>query len=108
MWAHQLSQVVEPGEPITYTIRYGNAGGVQAAGVQVSTTLPAALTLLAADPPPSATDGQTLTWNVGDQPAGSRGEITLSAQVAAGAAPHSVLRGSLSIATAACEVEIAE
>ena len=107
VWAHQLSQVVEPGEPITYTIRYGNAGGVLAAGVRVSTTLPAALTLLAADPPPSATDGQTLTWSVGDLPAGSRGEITLSAQVAAGAAPHSVLRGSLSITTATCEVEIA-
>ncbi len=105
LYASQSPQMVEPGEQITCTITYGNASSGLAAGVRVSTALPAGLTYISADPSPATIAGQTLLWEVGDQgPGAGPMQITLSAQVAADAAPRSILHSDLSITSDTCEV----
>jgi uncharacterized repeat protein (TIGR01451 family) len=67
-----------PGGQAVLHLGYGNRGGVPAAGVVVSATLPAGLAYVVADPPPHS-DGPILVWNVGDLPAhSSAGAITLT------------------------------
>ncbi len=105
LYTSQAPQMIEPGEQITYTITYGNAGGVLAAGVRVSTTLPTGLTYISADPLPKTIAGQTLTWEADDQGPDARPvQITLRVQVAADVASRSILHGDLSITSDSCEV----
>jgi len=54
-----------PGATLIYTMTYGNRGGATAAGVTISDTLPAGLTFVRANPPPSAVT-PALTWNLGN------------------------------------------
>ncbi len=94
-----------PGEAVVYTIAYGNRGGAPAGGVQVSDFLPAALTLVAADPPPGGS-GQNLVWDVGTL-AGASGpfQIVLTATVAPTATAGGDLTNAAGIATTSPELE---
>lgn len=53
-----------PGEPIVYTIDYGNQGGGTAQAVRITNTLPAAMTFADASILPSITT-PSLVWDVG-------------------------------------------
>lgn len=54
-----------PGATLMYTMTYGNRGGATAVGATISDTLPAGLTFIRANPPPSAAS-PALTWNLGN------------------------------------------
>jgi len=67
---------VEPGDEITYTIQYGIASTQSATGVVITDVIPANTTYK----PGSASGGgtydgatETVTWNIGDLPAGASG-----------------------------------
>ncbi len=87
------------GAQVTYTLDYGNAGGADAAGVVVQDTLPAGLAFVSATPAPSATSGQTLTWDLGSIPAGATGRITVVAQLAGSAASGTTITNTAAIST---------
>ena len=58
-----------PGEPMTYTVTYGNAGHMHAEDVIITTTLPPDTTYAGQDW--TSSDGQTYTYVVGDLPSGA-------------------------------------
>jgi Tol biopolymer transport system component len=59
-----------PGQPVHYTLTYGNRGGGKSAA-KVIAVLPAQVSLVDATPAPTVS-GKTLTWEVGDLPAHSQ------------------------------------
>lgn len=67
--------IVRPGSYATYTVRYGNPGTAES----VSLTLPSGVTLNVAQPAPSASNGNVLTW----QGLASSGSFKVNVQVAA-------------------------
>ena len=77
------------GSQMTYTIAYRNNGPAAAQNVQVTDTLPAGTTFVSASPAPTATSGQTLTWNIGRMASGATGSISVVVAVAVDA-PTSV------------------
>ncbi|MEW5937489.1 MAG: helix-hairpin-helix domain-containing protein, partial [Candidatus Thermoplasmatota archaeon] len=52
------TDVVSPGDIVTYTIYYNNIGNGAAGDVWINDTLPSGITYLSADPPPDSTVGQ--------------------------------------------------
>ena len=105
----------DDGSSITLGLNYGNNGLIPAEGVTITATLPDELAFVSANPPPTvinpapaATNGQTLTWEVGSLPARS-GPFTISitATVAEDAALFSTASGSLEITTTSPELETA-
>ena len=72
------------GEPVGYTLRYGNAlGGSPVQSLVVSDTLPAGLDYVSASSAPAVSvDGRVLTWAVGDLAAGASGAIDVALVVA--------------------------
>src|SRR5437764_7562453 len=63
------------GEPVTYTLRYGNGAGASVvSNVVLSDTLPAGLEYVGSTPAASVA-GSVLTWALGDLDAGSSGVI---------------------------------
>jgi uncharacterized repeat protein (TIGR01451 family) len=68
------------GEPLTYTLAYTVSGAARARGLTLVDTLPSALVYQSASPPPSSIYARTLTWNLGDTPAGTY-TVTVTALV---------------------------
>ncbi|HEY6208932.1 MAG TPA: hypothetical protein VIW28_07735 [Gemmatimonadales bacterium] len=69
------------GEPVTYTLRYGNgAGAAVVSNVVLSDTLPAGLQYVGSTPAASVS-GSVLTWALGDLDAGAGGVVDVSLQV---------------------------
>ncbi|MEO0731393.1 MAG: T9SS type A sorting domain-containing protein [Bacteroidota bacterium] len=64
------------------TIDYGNSGTDLATGAYVTLMLDEALTFASASPAPTEADGQLLTFDLGDLPAGVTGTISLTATLA--------------------------
>ncbi len=95
---------VLPGETVVYTIVYENRGGVTAAGVQVTDTLPAELTFVGATPAPNATS-PALRWDVGDVAARSGPQtIVVTATLSADAAMNRELTNAVLITAASPEL----
>ncbi|MCI4463267.1 MAG: DUF11 domain-containing protein, partial [Caldisericum sp.] len=72
---------VKPGNQFTYTIRYANNSTMNVTNVVIADTLPSGITYISANPTPTSVNGQIITWNIGNLPAGSSGNITLTVQV---------------------------
>lgn len=98
----QAPAVVAPGETLTLTVQVGNRGFVAAPAARLTLTLPAGLTLLAADPPPTT----GTRWELGTLPAAAAQTLTL--QLRAGAAGDARPRNiTLALAGALAETETA-
>ncbi|MBI2823039.1 MAG: DUF11 domain-containing protein, partial [Acidobacteria bacterium] len=87
--------VAVTGEALTYTITFGNSGGVNATNVLIKDTVPAGTTFL------SASDGGTLsggvvTWNIGTLQAGVTGR-TVSFTVRVNASSGSIVNNNYTI-----------
>jgi uncharacterized repeat protein (TIGR01451 family) len=73
---------VDAGDPLTYTLRYTNAGNADATGVVVTATLDADVSFSGAVPPPDDGSGRVRVWNLGTIPGeGGAGEILVYASV---------------------------
>lgn len=64
-----------------YTITYGNSGSGTANNVVVTDTLPSEVAYHTSFPTPSGVVGQTLTWNIGNLPAGAQGVIKIYVKI---------------------------
>jgi uncharacterized repeat protein (TIGR01451 family) len=73
--------VVGVGDTLVYTVRYANAGNQSAAGVRLTDTLPAGLTIVAVSRPADLQTAQQLAWNVGALNAGEQGQIVITTTV---------------------------
>ncbi|MBI3977289.1 MAG: DUF11 domain-containing protein [Chloroflexi bacterium] len=70
------------GDPVTYTIRYGNAGDVTATNVRLTDTLPVSFTLTSVlGPAPAETAGSLRVWSWPSLAPHVSGTITLLGQV---------------------------
>jgi len=78
---------VSPGDLITYTLTFGNTGGL-APGVTVTATTPANTTFVSAAPAPASAPAPggtgAVTWNVADLPTGGSSAVLLTVQVNVG------------------------
>ncbi len=94
-----------PGEPVVYTIAYGNQGGAAAHGVWITDTLPGELLFVSASPAPMSVT-PTLAWDVGSVPARS-GPFTIivTATVAPTVTPFRYYTNTVRIHTPATELE---
>src|SRR5207249_9519 len=85
-----------PGQTITYTLTYGNAGSVSATNVSLSDFVPTSTTFQ------SATGGGTLTggvvtWNIGSIAAGGSGSRQFTVTINAGVVAGTIISNSGSI-----------
>jgi uncharacterized repeat protein (TIGR01451 family) len=79
--------VVEPGQPLTYTLTFSNVGSTTATGVLITDTLPAVLThpgFVSSGATITRTDGITYAWQVQDLAPGQGGVITITGVLSAG------------------------
>lgn len=106
IWVSQPAwQAALPGRTFETTLAYGNRGGVAASDGQVTLQLPAELSLVSADPPPTATT-PTLRWEVGALPAQSGPQtIRVTLQMAATAAGGTTIATAASISSSSAELE---
>jgi len=93
---------VAEGAQFTYTITYGNSGGIDASSVQVQETLPAAVTFVSAtDTPggvPANVVGSQVTWSVGTLPAGTiNQQVTVRVRVGCNAPNNQIINSNYSI-----------
>jgi uncharacterized repeat protein (TIGR01451 family) len=75
------------GEELTYSLSYTVSGADQARGLTLVDTLPQGVTYESASPAPSSVYARTLTWNLGDTPAGSY-TVTVVARVGTSGLAH--------------------
>ena len=68
--------LVAPGEVFHYTIVFANNGSVALPNITLTDTLPAGVTYLSAQPPPTTSASPTFTWNLGTVQPGSMVVIT--------------------------------
>lgn len=106
IWVSQSGPAAAtPGQQFVQTIDYGNRGGVAAGNGRVTLTLPAGLTFVSADPPPSATT-PALRWDVGSLAAqGSPASILVTLRVAPAAAAGTILSAVAAITSSTAELE---
>jgi uncharacterized repeat protein (TIGR01451 family) len=107
---NSLPTAALPGEPVRFTLTYGNRGGVPADSVRITDTLPRELFFVDASPPPltSTMVLPWLTWDIGDLPAQSEPVyIVITATVAPTATLWSTLTNTVSTETASPELETA-
>ena len=71
LWIGGSAEVAAPGETVHHSISFANSGPIPANNVVITTTLPAAFTLIDANPTPIQ-DGETLRWDVGTLTAQSK------------------------------------
>ncbi len=71
------SDIIEPGDTLTYTIWYSNTGNAPATGIVITDSLPTQLHLKSADPPISSGGDQQQTWDVGVVNVGGPYAVTL-------------------------------
>ena len=88
--------VVHPGENVTYTIAYANSGNQGATGVVISDLLPAGNQFSAADNNGWTLANGTLSYTVGNLPAGASGSVSLVLAVS-----RSFAAGQMTIANTA-------
>jgi uncharacterized repeat protein (TIGR01451 family) len=84
--AVQPGTTVLPGEPITFTLAFSNAGTVTATGVLVRDVMPAEVTSPSyhSSRPVTPTGTVSYTWLLGDLPPGEAGMITATSVVSSG------------------------
>ncbi len=106
IWVSQPAwQAAPPGRSFESTLVYGNRGGVAASSGRVTLQLPAELSFVSADPPPSATTPD-LRWDVGALPAQSGPQtIRVTLQVAASAAGGTTVTTTARITSDTTELE---
>jgi hypothetical protein len=106
IWVSQPAwQAAPAGRTFETTLTYGNRGGVAASGGQVTLQLPAELSFVSANPPPSAMT-PTLSWDVGALPAQSGPQtIRVTLQMAASAAGGSTVTTTAGITSSTTELE---
>jgi uncharacterized repeat protein (TIGR01451 family) len=86
------------GQAVSYTIGFGNFGAAAANGVVLTATLPGALGLVSADPPPSGGTASQPVWAIGAIDAGGLPQIvTLEAAVQPGVTPGTVFTATSQI-----------
>lgn len=76
--------IVNPGDPITYTVKVKNIGTDTAVNAVMTDTLPAGFTFVTTNPTATSIVGQTGTWNLGDMAVGAEKTITYTVNVAPG------------------------
>lgn len=75
-------EVVNPGGRLVYTVRYRNVGNIPAAGVVLTDTFPADMSVIAADPPATSLTTQRGVWSIGTVgPASAEYTIVITATV---------------------------
>jgi hypothetical protein len=106
LWINQSGPTAAiPGTQFVQNITCGNHSGALAAHGQVSLQLPAGLSFVSAEPPPSATT-PGLQWNVGDVAGrGAPQTIRVTLRVAASAARRTTLTTTAAIASDTAELE---
>ena len=84
---------VSVGDVLVYTLVYSNAGNLTATGIIVTDTLPAGITVVSANPPPSSQTTQRMTWQFGSLAAHAGGKIVITTTVGgpAGRTLHNVV-----------------
>lgn len=85
-------QVVAPGDPIHYSVSFGNIGSLGLANTQIRATIPAGTTLISASDG-GVEDSGEVVWDVGVVNAGNGGKRYFSVQTAA-AAPNGTIYSS--------------
>jgi len=110
LWAGKIGGIAAtPGEPVIYTISYGNRGGAAASSVRITDTLPEELSFVTSDPLPAA--GTLLlmrAWDVGDLPAKSGPfTIVVTTTVVPTTTLFSNITNTVSIGTSDLELESA-
>jgi uncharacterized repeat protein (TIGR01451 family) len=90
---------LEPGEPLTYKLTFGNAGGTAATGVVITDVVPSELMNLSFESnyPVTATGGSAYTWLVADLAPQQGGVITLTGVVDPGLFPGYVFTNTATI-----------
>jgi uncharacterized repeat protein (TIGR01451 family) len=83
-----IPEAVAPGQTITYTLSFSNAGGVTAVGVIITDVVPvgqvANLSYVSSGAVITPTGGVSYTWQVEDLSPGSRGIITITGVLSMG------------------------
>lgn len=87
------------GDSVVYVLNYTTAGDATALGVVIRDTLDNQLTFRSANPPPSATAGQTYSWNLGALAPGAHGQITIEAVIQPTAGETIINKASVSTST---------
>lgn len=106
LWINKTGTRTAPsGQPVVYTITYGNRGGTMAGGVRITDTLPGGLTFVNASPPPRAAT-VPLVWEVGDLPARSGPfTIVVTTTAASGVSLRAPLTNTVAIKADSPELE---
>jgi uncharacterized repeat protein (TIGR01451 family) len=78
--------IVNPGDPVTYTVKVKNIGTDTAINAVMTDTLPAGFTFVSTSPTAASIVGQTGTWNLGNMAVGDEKTITYTVNVAPGTA----------------------
>ena len=76
--------IVNPGDPITYTVQVKNIGTDVAHNAVMTDTLPAGFSFVTTSPVAASIVGQTGTWNLGEMIVGDTRTITYTVNVAPG------------------------
>ncbi len=94
--------IAMPGEPLTYTLPYGNAGLLDAHDVRITDTLPVSTTFYTATTPFSRTLGAGyVAWDAGTLPAGTDAlSFTLVLSLSPAVPPRTILVNTARIASA--------
>lgn len=110
LWINKHSNTPNsrPGDPVAFTLTYGNRGGAPASSVRITDTLPSGLLFVEASPPPQSGTMLLpwLVWDIGSLPAQSESaSIIITATVAPTATLWSTLTNTANIGTASPELE---
>ena len=76
--------IVNPGDPISYTVKVKNIGTDTAINAVMTDTLPAGFSFVSTNPAAASIVGQTGTWNLGNMTVGQEVTITYTVNVAPG------------------------
>ena len=87
----------DPGDPITYTIRYWNSGTGWATLVEIVDTIPADVTFVSSNPRYTSQSGNDYVWTIGDLAPGGSGTITIEVVVNVGVPDRTLLRNNVTL-----------
>ncbi|MEK7569897.1 MAG: SpaA isopeptide-forming pilin-related protein [Patescibacteria group bacterium] len=76
--------IVNPGDPLTYTVKVKNVGTDTAVNAVATDTLPAGFSFVSTSPVANSIVGQTATWNLGNMIVGQEVTLTYTVNVAPG------------------------
>ena len=96
---------VNPGQPVTYILRYVNAGDTEAAEVVITDTIPISVSPLSISSSPIVTPetGSRYIWQIEDLAAGARGVITITGVLTDGLAIGEAIANTAQISSEATE-----